>query len=381
MKIEFFVKRDFLTADPFSGVEAVKPELLSQNAVVVTENNEYIGTLTATDILRKPHNLVIDCVIDKQKIQAKTSVFTALKKMKSLETDVLPVYKNEKFIGLIYKNDLVDYLTEYNQELNKQLEAKTAQLNEFNNNLEILVEKKTTELNELLATKDKFFSIISHDLRSPFNSLIGFSELLLTRFDRFDKQRVQGIAKSIHKVAVDTYKLLENLLEWAKVQQNGVNFKPEDINLTDFIEEKYLTFKQHAEKKRITIIHEIEKKNTMVKADANMLDSIIRNLLFNSIKFTPEGGKIFIGCKASGERISVSIQDTGIGMSEQQKEDILNAGLTQSRKGTDGERGVGLGLLLVKEFLKYHNSKIEIESQKNTGSSFVFMLPRSGNFR
>ncbi len=146
MKIEYFVKKDYMTTEPFSGINVVKNELLNQKAVVVRENEKYVGTLTATDILERPHNLVIDCMSEKQQITVDYSVCKTLKIMKNKATDVLPVYKAENFYGLIYKDDLLEYLTEYTNELHEKVDKKTQELQELTENLEDIVVEKTQEL-------------------------------------------------------------------------------------------------------------------------------------------------------------------------------------------------------------------------------------------
>lgn len=374
MKIEHFIKQDYTITSPYSGIDNVKDELLNQNAVVVKEDTNYVGTLTATDILHKPHNLVIDCITEKHNLHADTTVCNALKIMKKLKSEVLPVYKEDLFIGLVYKNDLVEYLTDFNNELHQKLDEKTEKLRELNENLEQLVEIKTKKLNDLVNTKNKFFSIIAHDLRSPFNTILGFSDLLRKNADKYDKQKIKDLALTINKISHQTYKLLDNLLEWSRIQQNSLPFKPISIDLREFADEKISNLKRHADEKNINLINNITEE-IIVCVDLNMFKSIFRNLIYNSIKYTESGGIISVNSIVLDKKVKITIKDTGIGMSEEQKQMIFNSKYQESKLGTQGENGTGLGLLLFKEFVDYHKGEIDIVSEIGKGSSFSFTIP------
>lgn len=241
------------------------------------------------------------------------------------------------------------------------------------------IEEKNQELQESNATKDKFLAIISHDLMSPFNILMGFSDLLKSSFEEEDieeqKQYVNHIHKNIHK----TYKLLENLLIWARSQKNGISFNPEKTNLFLISNEIIELLKYVADNKSIIIENRIGKE-IIVDADENMLSTILRNLISNAIKFTPKKGNVRIDARkiiknGNHQFVEIAIQDSGIGISPENKSKIFSISSNISTKGTEKEEGTGLGLILCKEFVEKHGGKIYLESELGSGSKFIFTLP------
>jgi len=238
------------------------------------------------------------------------------------------------------------------------------------------IEEKNTILEENNATKDKFLAIISHDLLSPFNILIGFSDLLVESFqDKTNINEQQRYAEYIHQNINKTYKLLENLLLWAHSQKDALGFSREDENLYLLSEEVLDVLKPSAEKKSISIINKVN-KSTTVRADRNMLSTVLRNLISNAIKFTPRDGKVMISAQSTHDNtIKISVQDTGRGMSAEMKDKLFDISKSISTKGTENEEGSGFGLILCKEFIDKHNGTITIESEPGKGSTFVVTLP------
>src|SRR6056297_778371 len=238
------------------------------------------------------------------------------------------------------------------------------------------IEEKNTILEENNATKDKLLAIISHDLLSPFNILIGFSDLLVESFqDKTNINEQQRYAEYIHQNINKTYKLLENLLLWAHSQKDALGFSREDENLYLLSEEVLDVLKPSAEKKSISIINKVNKKTT-VSADRNMLSTILRNLISNAIKFTPRDGKVAINAQNTQDNtIKISVKDTGRGLSQEMKDKLFDITKSISTKGTENEEGSGFGLILCKEFIDKHNGTITIESEPGKGSTFVVTLP------
>lgn len=375
MKIECFVKKDFMTINPFSGINVVKNELLNQKAVVVSDKEKYIGTLTATDILQRPHNLVIDCMSEKQQITTNYTTSQTLQIMKERSTDVLPVYKNDNFYGLVYKNDLLEYLTGYTNELSEKVKKKTEEIKQLTENLENLVIEKTQELQKLNATKDKFFSIIAHDLRSPFNTILGFSKILKENAKDYTLEEIEGIFKSINTVSQQTYELLENLLQWSMAQRNQIAFNPEKFNLNEFAQNNMRDLESFAKSKEIELFYNIP-NSISVFADANMLKTILRNLISNSIKFTKKNGSVYIESSENGDFTKIFVIDTGIGMNKSKINELFRIEKQNSTYGTNNEKGSGLGLIICKEFIEKHGGEISIDSEEGKGSSFVFTIPK-----
>jgi signal transduction histidine kinase/ligand-binding sensor domain-containing protein len=236
------------------------------------------------------------------------------------------------------------------------------------------LEMMNTELNELVASKDRFFSIIAHDLKNPFNVIIGFSELLKEVISKGEYDSCDTYANMIHESAVKTLALLENLLEWAKSKSGKISFKPVNIILSDVIREELNVLNDIAGTKNIEIKLSVS-DDIVVYADRNMLKTILRNLMSNSIKFTPKNGKVEINAMAVNSTIEISIADNGVGMSHETVAKLFRIDSNLSTPGTENEKGTGLGLLLSKEFMEKHKGKISVESEPGKGSIFRLSFP------
>ena len=236
------------------------------------------------------------------------------------------------------------------------------------------LKESEAELRESNKTKDKFFSIIAHDLRSPFNSMLGFSELLDNEFDKFDPKQRKHFIGIIHQGLQNTFKLLENLLLWSRSQSGVIDFKPEKINLYLISTETCKLLNQFAENKSIKLINKIS-ENIHIKADKDMLSTIIRNLVSNAIKFTHKEGEISIETEIKQQFIEITVKDNGIGISKEIQSKLFDIGENTSIQGTENETGTGLGLILCKEFVEKNGGKIWIESEEGKGSKFIFSMP------
>jgi PAS domain S-box-containing protein len=230
------------------------------------------------------------------------------------------------------------------------------------------------KLKELNATKDKFMSILAHDLRSPFTTLIGLADSLQYKIEKENLNSVKEYVDFIEQTSKNTYKLLENLFEWASSQQNRISYKPETINLQLIVSECYTFLNSIAEAKKIEIKIEIG-ENIFILADSDMTKTILRNLMTNAIKFTPISGKIVLSAKIIQPDVEITVSDTGVGMDEKIKNSLFKIGTTRSTRGTQGEHGTGFGLLLCKEFVEKHGGTIWVESEIGKGSDFKFTMP------
>ena len=247
---------------------------------------------------------------------------------------------------------------------------------------------KNEELSSLNAEKDKFFSIIAHDLKGPFNGFLGLTKIMAEELSSLTAAEVQNIAVRMSNSAKNLYHLLENLLDWAQIQKGAVPFNPEVIQLGLVVGRSIDMLHEAAKRKDIEIATDIA-DGLMAFADMNMFQTIIRNIVLNAIKFTHKGGKVSILAKATADNnIEISIQNNGIGMNQTIIENLFRIDVKTSRKGTEGEPGTGLGLLLCKEFIEKHGGKIWVESEeanlpagKAGGSTFYFSLPISKVFR
>lgn len=236
------------------------------------------------------------------------------------------------------------------------------------------LERQNIELQNINATKNKFFRIIAHDLRNPLNVIIGFLDLIKDSSSNNIMQQTLEYAELTHSSAVNAYKLLENLLDWAQSQTGVIEFKPTELRLSDVINESISTCCHQAKEKSIEII-ENTSCDEYVYADKNMLDTIIRNLITNAIKYTHKGGNINITNQLNDNSITVSISDNGIGMDNDTMERLFKINEKTSMPGTEQEHGTGLGLLLCKEFVERNGGSIWVESELNVGSSFKFTMP------
>lgn len=232
-----------------------------------------------------------------------------------------------------------------------------------------------SNLRESNASKDKFFSIIAHDLRGPFNAIIGFSELLHTDYDTFDESEKKGMIRNIHDASVSTFKLLNNLLEWSRIQTGGSKPKPESVDLSTVANNSITALKPLSEKKNIKLFSGIP-FGTVAFCDENMISTVIRNLISNSIKFTRNGGEVRLSALVREKYIEVDVSDTGIGIAAEHLRKLFKIDESFKTGGTDGERGTGLGLLLCREFIEINGGKIWATSQEGVGSQFRFILPK-----
>jgi signal transduction histidine kinase/tetratricopeptide (TPR) repeat protein len=249
-----------------------------------------------------------------------------------------------------------------------------------------LSKRKTNQLlndkNKIISTinsqKDKFFSIIAHDLRDPFNGFLGLSELLAEDLDNMTKEEIQFAAVNMKSSATNLFQLLENLLEWSRMEQGLIPFAPQENSIVSIVTECMTTIQAAANNKNISVNIEISEKTT-VFADSNSIHSVIRNLVSNAVKFTHEGGTIHIQAKEEDKKTTISITDTGIGMSRKMVENLFRLDVQTNRNGTNNEPSTGLGLILCKEFVEKHGGEIWVESEEGKGTTFNISFPDKKN--
>lgn len=250
------------------------------------------------------------------------------------------------------------------QRLEQQVILQTRQLTE-----------KNRELLIINSEKDKLFSIIAHDLRSPLNSFLGLTQIMTEELQNLSMDQLQEIAVSMRGAANNLYRLLENLLQWSRIQQRSIQPNPEAINLLFVVSECISIVQESARAKGIEILLDIP-ENTEVFADVNMFKTVIRNLVSNSVKFTPKNGKVTISASSVKDmKIEVSVRDTGIGMSSAIVENLFSMDIGTSRSGTEGEPSTGLGLIICKEFIERQGGMLYVESKEGKGSTFTFTVP------
>jgi two-component system sensor histidine kinase/response regulator len=273
------------------------------------------------------------------------------------------------------KEDLIltvkEALRSYNQE--KTILKQNVELIELNTNLEKKVELRTKELKELNATKDKFFSIIAHDLKNPFNTLMGFSELLATNINSYKRNKIEEFINIIFQTSKNTFLLLENLLEWARSQTGSLELAPSVVDIYELVDENIDLVYNNATSKKLELINNIP-RNAEVFADPNMIHTVIRNLLSNAIKYTKTGGKIEISSKTKNSYIEITVSDSGIGIKPENLKKLFRIDENFTTKGTADETGTGLGLILCKEFVQKNGGEIWVKSTYGKGSEFTIKL-------
>ena len=236
------------------------------------------------------------------------------------------------------------------------------------------IEKQKIELEELNATKDKFFTIIAHDLKNPFNTVIGLTELLLERHNTYDQNKIIEFIGQIHKFSNNAYNLLEDLLQWAKSQTGRMEVRLSKIDLFELIIETKSLLEEKADKKNIHFITEAI-PGEYAYIDRNMISTVIRNLISNAIKFTQYDGTILIKTENKGDFYNMSIKDNGVGIPKENLERLFMIDSNLSTLGTEGESGTGLGLIICKEFINKNNGEINVISQEGIGTTFEFSVP------
>jgi signal transduction histidine kinase len=280
-------------------------------------------------------------------------------------------------LAVYYIFDILEKTQRAQIELNRDLESQKELLVLKNQDLEQknqYIFQQAKELKELLATKDKIFSIIAHDLRTPFNTILGFSEILSNNWKVFDADQKSNYAKTINDQAKNTFNMLENLLNWASSQTGQLIFKPEPISLNEAFRDAIKDFELCAKMKNISIEY-ILPEDIEIVADRNMISTILRNLVSNSIKFTHENGRISLTALKKPDQVEIMVSDNGVGLDKDKQSKLFVMGAVETTKGTANEKGCGLGLILCKEFVEKHGGEIRVQSDDENGCKFAFTIP------
>jgi signal transduction histidine kinase len=266
----------------------------------------------------------------------------------------------------IFIDLIVNRYRNYQQDIRKERETVLAQ--------NAIIQNKNESLAELNKTKDKFFSIISHDLKNPLSTFKDGLKMLRQDANLLSKEDRDDIINTLSRNADVTYELLENLLAWSRIQTGRFPYHPEKFVLNGIISFNVSLMESHAKSKNIEIDYKLDDIYN-VFADQNMISAVIRNLLSNAVKYTPLGGKISIYIYKGVQETRLTIEDNGIGMSEDKINELFKIDNTYSQKGTNGEFGTGLGLILCKEFIEKNSGKISVRSQAGKGSAFTITIP------
>ncbi len=261
-------------------------------------------------------------------------------------------------------------LSQLNNEITSQKEDIEQKANSIN--------EKKTELEATNQIKDKLISVIAHDLKNPLNSVSGYSEIIISRFDSYTKDEIISFLRIIHDNAMRSNMLLDNLLQWSRLQTRTITFIPTEQKLYKLVTDEIYFVVNTAAEKKVTIKTKIH-EDLYLTADSNMIKTIVRNLISNAVKFSRKGGEVIVSAEASNGETIISVEDNGVGIPHHVKEKLFTgeAGVTTS--GTAGEKGTGLGLMLCKDFVEAHDGKIWVESEPDKGSRFSISIPHKLN--
>jgi signal transduction histidine kinase len=244
--------------------------------------------------------------------------------------------------------------------------------------MELELQTQQEELRQLNSTKDKFFSIIAHDLKNPFSTLLNVTNFFRDSYHEMPPEDIELNIQSMHSAAHRTYKLLENLLEWARNSMGGISYEPSSHDIIEIVNVCAGHLKSQAAVKNITLQTPEEYNKIYANCDTNLILTVIRNLVSNAIKFSFNDSTIKIDVTDFDDKyIKVAIQDAGTGISEEIIAKLFKIDEKITSKGTSGESGTGLGLILCKEFIDKHSGKIWVESEIGKGTTFFFTLPKS----
>ncbi len=268
------------------------------------------------------------------------------------------------------------WLLQEKNRANKKLHSSNKLISQTNEELKTqrdAIEKYAQELEEINATRDQLYSIIAHDLKGPFNALLGFSDILLTDWNSTSEKERTEMIQMINKSAAENYSLLLNLLEWSRFQSGRVNVNKTDIDLDGFLNAIKAQLSPSAELKSVVLRFSAD-KYLRLKTDEAMLGTVLRNLISNAIKFTAQNGEVTVSVSQEKEKVLIKVKDSGVGMTEQQQKDLFAKDAIKSTSGTEGEAGTGLGLKICREFIEKLGGTLSLESKVDEGSCFSIRL-------
>lgn len=356
-----------------SSVNAESAELLAE----LESRNHSLGELNIklAEANASSVNMMIE-IEEKNDILAKTNRELARANAHGAELMAIIETKDEDIQEL---NKSLSGVNARSADLLADLELKMLEINQLNKSLTKEIEEREKieqNLRTSNATKDKFFSIIAHDLRHPFHSIGNFVTLMSKHAAALSKSEIISLSKELKESTDNTQDLLENLLQWAQTQRASMPFKQEVIVLSEIADEIVSLLGNVAREKNILIESRVTTK-TLVYADWHMLSTILRNLVSNALKFTPEGGRVTLMASKIDDMIQITVNDTGVGMSPETIEKLFKIDQQIVSKGTANEKGTGLGLILCKELVVKNGGHIFAMSGSDKGSTFAFTLPES----
>ncbi len=309
--------------------------------------NEILGGGPPTTFSSQFHNYIIPCIMPDGNYRTQNTMVVGKRDSES-----------DQYMAIFSIKDV----TEEAKQIVKYRDMRDTAMQEVNIRKEI-----EEELRVLNKNKSQLFSIIGHDIKNPLNALIGYSELFLEDYYEIDDNQKLEVVESMKRISQNVIQLLENLLEWSRVQTGSIHFSPEDISISKLVRSVKELFELPAKSKNIELVFNYA-EDFVLYADPHMIETVIRNLISNSIKFTPRDGKISLETHLLHDYKMITIRDTGVGMEKDLIEKIFNLEINTSTRGTDNEEGTGLGLVLCKELIEKNGGKIKIDSEPGEGT-------------
>lgn len=348
MSIAALIRKDNPKISPYSGVASIKKDLTLHSALIVEESGIYYGILTVNDLVNKPYNLVIDCISHATTIEANTELSQAISIMKQENTEILQVFENKNFIGIIHKNDILARLSKKS--------------NDF-------TESKKSKFDE---DKNHFFHSVIHDLKSPVENIYSLIAILQKNKENIpDKKILEYVAVSCNNAK----NIINNLLEIAEIENANHNTTLQSTDINRLLKTHLAPFISIAKKKNIKIIKQLSKAPLLLETNPEKLIRVVNNIISNSIKFTYNGGQISVSTLKVEDKIVIKICDTGIGIPLELQKNIFEKFTKSKRTGLNGEKANGLGMHIVKQIVNSINGQIWIESDGKSGTTVFVELP------
>jgi len=363
MQVEFLTQQNFHKTSPYNDIQKLRTQILKKKALAVFNNEKYFGIISVKDLAKNSCKLVIDCITEKQPVDCSCELNDVLDSMMSQDVDVLPVWKGNKLFGLVFKNDIVEYLKAYALELELKIAERTVQLENAMN--------KAKESEKL---KSSFLANLSHEIRTPLNGILGFSDLLIEK--EFSEASVKSYAQIINKSGKQLYSIINSVLLMSKLETGLLEFHNRETNLNALLQDIYDFFKLQTDKSdlELRLVKGLSDEKSNILVDEVRLRQIIDNLVNNAIKFT-SNGYIEFGYSIMNNQINFFVKDSGIGISQEFHNKIFEPFQQVELNYLKNSQGVGLGLAISKGLVEMMGGKMNLQSKLNEGSEFNFALP------
>lgn len=353
MDLHDYISTTYREVDLYSGVAAAKRWLQKGEAVVVSEDGQFRGVLSAMDLINRNHILVADCLTEKPFPDILYDPVELLSIMTINRWDYLPIQEKGTFTGVISQAALFNAILG----MNATSEG-----------------SKAAELEKLLSVKDKLMLILGHDVRNLFQQVIGTLDILRHQYRELPQEKIDKLIKQSFESAVQVNSIFESMLTWSRANQGKLPYQPVAISVSEMFDTVLRQFNLAAEKKAVALKTEVD-RSINIHADRLLLISILLNLVYNAIKFSRPGDFIVLKAAAKDGMVEISVGDTGVGMPKEKMEDLFNR--PYSTQGTLEESGTGIGLILCKEFVELNGGVIWVESEPGSGTCVKFTVPES----